>query len=237
MNMFNEQSIVKRPIVKRPIVKRPMVKREMVCRAMGSPIYYVAFVTWIIATLLLISSCSQWQVTDPSSPYFMPLPGSKVIVHQRLEVPPGRTRVFFQYGKLIPQRKIFQYDINCELEINKLADTVRYIEPGTYTVIRTRRQTESIIQNEQLAQPVQLALLDTSMLGVMATIGDDAGSSMQFEIIRLRLQGEENSLLRELACRGALTDPSDMEMPTIAEMRQALGDYVSIQTPQEENRP
>ena len=189
----------------------------------------------ILIALLVSSSCSQWQVTDPSSPYFMPLPGSKIIVHQRLEVPPGSTRVFFQYGKLIPHRSIFQYDINCELEISKLADTVRYIEPGTYTVIRTRRQEESVIQNQPLDQPIQLASLN--ILGVMASIGDSGGSSMQFEIIRLRLKGEENSLLRELACRGPLADPANMEMPTIAEMRQALGDYVSIQTPQEENRP
>jgi hypothetical protein len=189
-----------------------------------------------VVTLLMTTSCSQWQVTDPSSPYFMPLPGSKVIVHQRLKVPPGTTRVFFQHGKLIPQRSIFEYDTNCELEINKLADTVRYIEPGTYTVIRTRRQNESIIQNQFLDKPVQLAALSMAMLRITAA-EDDGGSSMEFEIIRMRLQEKENSLLRELACRGALADPANMEMPTIAEMRQALGDYVSIETPQEQNRP
>jgi hypothetical protein len=192
---------------------------------------------WATAGVLLtIGACSQWQVTDPTSPYFMPLPGSKVIVHQRLEVPPGRTRVFFQHGKLVPQKNIYEYDINCELEINKLADTVRYIEPGTYAVTRTRRQDESVIQNEQLHNPVQLAALDTAIAGgVRASMDDSTGSSMQFEIIRLRLQGEGNTLLRELACRGALADPADMQMPTIAEMRQALGKYVSIETPQEEN--
>jgi hypothetical protein len=193
--------------------------------------------TWIglLAGFLTMSSCSLWQVTDPTSQYFMPLPGSKVIVHQRLEVPPGRTRVFFQYGRLIPQRSIYEYDINCELEINKLADTVRYIEPGTYTVTRTRRQDESVIQNQIQDQPVQLAALDMHIADLRASAEDSGGSSMQFEIIRLRLQGEENSLLRELACRGALADPAKMEMPTIAEMRQALGEYVSIKTPQEGN--
>lgn len=190
----------------------------------------------VSAVLLILSACSQWQVTDPSSPYFMPLPGSKVIVHQRLEVPPGSTRVFFQHGKLIPHRSIFEYDINCELEISKLADTVRYIEPGTYTVTRTRRQYESIIQNQIQEKPVLLAALNIQTAGISASIGDSGGPSMQFEIIRLRLQGEENTLLRELSCRGALADPADMQMPTIAEMRQALGKYVSIETPQEANR-
>ncbi|WP_455211857.1 hypothetical protein [Kaarinaea lacus] len=190
----------------------------------------------VSAVLLIASACSQWQVTDPSSPYFMPLPGSKVIVHQRLEVPPGRTRVFFQYGKLIPHRSIFQYDINCELEISKLADTVRYIEPGTYTVTRTRRQYESIIQNQIREKPVLLAALNMQIADIRASVGDSSGPSMQFEIIRLRLQGEENTLLRELSCRGALADPADMQMPTIAEMRQALGEYVSIETPQEQNQ-
>ncbi|KPJ90274.1 MAG: hypothetical protein AMJ53_14160 [Gammaproteobacteria bacterium SG8_11] len=188
------------------------------------------------AAILVVSACSQWQVTDPTSPYFLPLPGSKVIVHQRLEVPPGRTRVFFQHGKLIPHRNIFQYDINCELEINKLADTVRYIEPGTYTVTRTRRQFESIIQNDTIDKPILLAALDTQFTATRASVDGGEGSTMQFEIIRLRLQGEEDSLLRELACRGALADPVNMQMPTIAEMRQALGEYVSIETPQEQNR-
>ena len=188
----------------------------------------------LFAILLILGACSQWQVTNPASPYFMPLPGSKVIVHQRLEVPPGRMRVFFQYGKLIPHRSIFEYDINCELEISKLADTVRYIEPGTYTVTRTRRQFESIIQNQISDKPVLLAALNIQIADIQASVGDSSGGpSMQFEIIRLRLQGEKNTLLRELACRGALSDPADMQMPTIAEMRQALGEYVSIETPQE----
>lgn len=190
----------------------------------------------VLLVFLALSACSQWQVTNPASPYFMPLPGSKIIVHQRLEVPGGRTRVFFQYGKLIPHRSIFQYDVNCELEINKLADTVRYIEPGTYTVTRTRRQYESVILNEQPDQPVQLAALDTSVADIRASAEDSGGSSMQFEIIRLRLQGEENALLNGLACRGALADPANMQMPTLAEMRQALGKYVSIETPQEAGR-
>ncbi len=190
----------------------------------------------VITGLLIFSACSQWQVTDPSSEYFMPLPGSKVIVHQRLDVPPGRTRVFFQYGKLIPHRSIFEYDVNCELEISKLADTVRFIEPGTYTVIRTRRQDESVIQNETNDVPVLLAALSTQIADIHAGVDDRGGSSMQFEIIRLRLQGEGGSLLRELACRGPLADPVNMRMPTIAEMRQALGKYVSIETPQEKNQ-
>lgn len=189
-----------------------------------------------IIMLLATASCSQWQVTNPDSPFFMPLPGSKVIVHQRLEVSPGTTRVFFQYGKLISKSRIFEYDTNCELEINKLADTVRYIEPGTYTVIRTRRQNESIVQNPVPDKPIQLASLSMPML-VAAGAMDDEGSDMEFEIIRMRLQEKDGSLLRELACRGALGDPADMQMPTVPEMRQALGEYVSIETPQEQNRP
>ncbi len=191
------------------------------------------FISAFVGVVFLSSACSQWQVTDPSSPYFMPLPGSQVIVHQRLEIPPGTTRVFFQHGKLLSLNKIFQYDINCELEIGKLADTVRYIEPGTYTVTRTRRQTEDIIRNDWQEQPIQFASLTMAGVGINASMDGSPGSTMRFEIIRMRLEGEAGTLLRELSCRGALADPSKMEMPTVAEMREALGEYVSIKTPQE----
>ena len=191
------------------------------------------FISTFVSVVFISSACSQWQVTDPSSPYFMPLPGSQVIVHQRLEVPPGTTRVFFQHGRLVSLNKIFQYDINCELEIGKLADTVRYIEPGTYTVIRTRRQTEDIIRNDWQVQPIQLASLTMAGINTNASMDGSSGATMRFEIIRMRLEGEAGTLLRELSCRGALADPPNMQMPTIAEMREALGEYVSIKTPQE----
>jgi hypothetical protein len=184
----------------------------------------------LLGAVLTAISCSQWQVTNPNSPYFMPLPGAKITVHKRLEVTPGETRVFFQYGKLIPKRSLFEYDVNCQLEIKKLADTVLYIEPGTYTITRTRRQEEFIVvDNVNDKFPVRLASLGVQFSG----LPDHDGSSMMFEVIRMRLQGEQHSNLRELACRGALAEPVNMKMPTLSEMRKALGDYVSIEVPQE----
>ena len=56
-----------------------------------------------------------------------------------------------------------------------------------------------------------------------------------FEIVQMSLRGEATADIRELACRGAIDDMPDMEMPTLAEMRQALGKYASIEIVGEKN--
>lgn len=174
---------------------------------------------------LALTSCSYIVVTDPASPFYMPSPGSKVVIHQRLGVPPGRSDVFFQHGKVISRKELNQYNVNCNLNTNSLEDITRYVEPGTYTVTRTTREENSIVQR----QPIRMASLSLS-IGVGM---DGGGPSMMFEIVKMRLQGESGANVTELVCRGGLDDPNNMQMPTLAEIRQALGEYISISVPEE----
>ncbi|WP_455205876.1 hypothetical protein [Kaarinaea lacus] len=191
---------------------RWLISSQLVSVAMG--------VLW-----LALTSCSYVVVTDPTSPYYIPSPGSKVVIHQRLEVPPGRNDVFFQHGKVISRKELNQYNVNCNLNTNSLEDITRYVEPGTYTVTRTTREENSIVQR----QTIRLASLSLS-IGVGM---DGGGPSMMFEIVKMRLQGEPGANVTELVCRGGLDDPSNMQMPSLAEIRQALGKYVSIEVPEE----
>lgn len=176
-----------------------------------------------VLLVIFAAGCSQLRVADPTSPYFLPPPGSQVVVKQRLEVPPGMTRVYLQHGKVIPKSERNDYAVNCNFEINTLSDLPRHIDAGIYTVTKTRRRTDSIVSRE----PVHVASLAMSM--------DDrgGGSALVFEQVRMSLTSTPPSDIRELACRGVMTEPDAVELPTLAEMRQALGDYAEIRVPEE----
>ncbi len=181
----------------------------------------------MIMTLGLLSACSSALVTDPTARNYVPTAGSKVTVNQRIEVPGGQTRIFLQRGELVKRlSKIDLYVPNCNFEINTLEETPRYIEPGVYTVTRTTRQDKEVTL--QHSKPVKLAALGIDMV---ARGGE--GAPMLFEEVKMRLQSTQPSDIRELACRGVMTDPVQVEPPTLAEIRQALGDYASISVPEE----
>ena len=181
----------------------------------------------LISGLGLLSACNAALVTDPNALNYVPTPGSKVTVKQRIEVPGGQTRTFLQRGELINKpSRLDHYWPNCNFELNTLAETSRYIEPGVYTVTRTTRQEKEVVVYQP--EPIQLAAVGIG--GVMAR-GD--GPGMYFEEVKMTLQSAQPSDIRELACRGVLTDPHLVEPPTLAEIRQALGSYASIEVPEE----
>jgi hypothetical protein len=180
----------------------------------------------LLLLLLLVtgSGCSSLVVTDSASPFYVPPEGSRVVVRQRLTVPPGMTRVFLQYGQIIPRSARNDYAVNCNFDINTLSDSPRFIEVGTYTVVRSLRHSDDIVSR----QPLQLAAL-----GMQAgmILRDDGGTPVLFEEVVMTLTSTPPSDVRELACRGAMAEPSEMQLPNLAEMRQALGAYATIEVP------
>jgi hypothetical protein len=178
----------------------------------------------VLLFTLVVSGCSSLVVTDPASPFFVPPVDSQVVVKQRLTVPPGMTRVFLQHGQVIPKSARDDYAVNCNFDINTLSDTPRYIEVGTYTVTRSIRRSDDIVRRHA----VHLAALNLSV-GMMLWRGD--GTPVLFEEVVLTLTSTPTSDVRELACRGAMAEATEIQLPTLAEMRLALGDYADIQVP------
>ncbi len=173
---------------------------------------------------LLLTACAGMPDSRQRSPDFVPPPGITVTVHRRLPVPPGRTRVFLQYGKVMRQRDLEYYDVSCDFEINTLANTTRYIEPGTFRVTRVRRDEIEIVRR---------APLRYAALGTPAGLQLADGSVQLFEEVSLWLQSNAQPDVRRLTCRGGLADPWEMELPTVAEVREALGDYATVEMKQE----
>jgi hypothetical protein len=187
----------------------------------------VRLLLWLPIWLSLAagSACSGLVVTDPASPFYVPPVGSRVVVKQPLTVPPGKTRVFLQYGKVIPRGERDDYAVNCNFEINTLSDSPRTIEVGSYTVSRSLRRSDDIVSRE----PLRVAA--AGRLAGMMIFRRDGGTPVLFEEVVLSLTSTPPTDVRELACRGAMDEATEMMLPTLAEMRQALGAYATIEVP------
>jgi len=183
-------------------------------------------VVTLVVGITFLTACSTALVTDPTARDYVPTPGSTVTVPQRIEVPGGQTRIFFQRGEIV--KKVSQIDLykpNCNFELNTLAESPRYIAAGVYNVTRTTRQEHEVV----FFKPLQFAAIG---IGGMADVSGD-GPGMYFEEVRMTLRSEKPSDIRELACRGVMTDPQWVEPPTLAEIRQALGKHATIKVPEE----
>jgi len=182
--------------------------------------------TSMLAGLAVFTACSAALVTDPNAPNYVPTPGTTVTVPQRIEVPGGQTRIFFQRGEIVKKVKDLDlYKTNCNFEINTLDESTRYIEAGTYTVSRTTRREGEVV----LFKPLQYASL--AIGGIVGKAGD--GPPMYFEEVRMTLRSDQPTDIRDLTCRGAMTDPQFLEPPTLAEIREALGKHATLTVPEE----
>jgi hypothetical protein len=182
--------------------------------------------TGLLAGIIFFTACSAALVTDPNARNYVPTPGTSVTVPQRIEVPGGQTRIFFQRGEIVKKvSSLDLYKTNCNFEINTLAETPRYIEAGVYTVTRTTRREGEVV----LFKPLQYASL--AIGGMVGKAGD--GPPMYFEEVRMTLRSDQPTDIRDLTCRGAMTDPQFLEPPTLAEIREALGKHATITVPEE----
>lgn len=171
-----------------------------------------------LAACLSLTACMPQAVKyDDNSPYSKVTAGSSISLRQKIEVPPGVTRVFMQDGRITAAYN--RYAANCNIEVRKLDNqAVQYVEPGDYIVSKVQNTLEEVVS----LQPLQVAALNMKLAGM-----DDGGAMMVYQGYHLWLQSEDPNVMR-LSCRGAFAEQVDARPPSINEIRQSLGDIMSL---------
>ena len=65
-----------------------------------------------------------------------------VTLHHEFPIRPDRTNEYIQNGEITLFDHISEYDPFCKLELRKLADVARVIQPDTFSVTRIFKETE-----------------------------------------------------------------------------------------------
>lgn len=175
----------------------------------------------LLLVTLWISGCASPAPNDTASPYMKVPPGSVLTINRQIEVPPGSTRVYFQNGRVT--RGFDHYAPNCNIEVSRLDDAqVQYVEAGEYPVSEVQNTLEEVVRS----RAKQLAALGPMLAGEGGDGGD--GSAMVYKGYHLWLEGADPNV-RRLSCRGAYGDAHESYPPSINEIRQSLGDIMTLQ--------
>jgi hypothetical protein len=168
----------------------------------------------VLLTVFLLDGCGVGTVSDPA--YIIPTAGSVVKINRQLKIPGGQTRVFLQRGRVMAKAKFDRYYPSCNFEVWKLSQEPSVIQPDSFMVIKAGRDINQVVS------------LETLKVAALGWHRHDDDHAMIMHAVHIYLQSATQPNVYRLTCRGWLAVPAEAEKPTVADMREALGDYASI---------
>lgn len=178
-----------------------------------------AILVALLATLL--SACGTTPVRDPSSPYFLPPDGSRLMVHKPIAIAAHRGWTYIQGGDLIAQSGVLsfqgvdQYYPHCMMELHSRNADRFIIEPDEFIIHKTAHY-EELVQ----ARPVTVA-------GRGLSVSDAGLTAINMQTIYY-LHSERQPEVWRMVCQH-WDDPHTAQFLTLAQIRSVLGELVSIE--------
>lgn len=170
----------------------------------------------IILIFFTLSAC-QTPLINSEGRYVTVARTASIEITQILEVAPDSARVFLQNGNAIATGKLNLYQVNCEVEINTISESRQLIEPGIFNVLAIAQEESPIV----MSKPLMLASLS------YAWASDSPVDIKRYYHFRLSAQdAQSKSQVRALICRGAQAEPYKARLPTMEEMKLAVGQYI-----------
>jgi hypothetical protein len=116
----------------------------------------------------------------------------------------------------VAKAKFDRYYPSCNFEVWKLSQKPTVIQPDTFVITKTGRAINQVVSLE----PIKIAALGWRRHG--------DNHAMIMHTVHMYLQSVTQSNVYRLTCRGWLAVPAKAERPTVADMREALGNFASI---------
>ena len=159
--------------------------------------------------LLLVAGCSA------RTPIVPPVnTGFKVQVNAQFDALPNATRLQFQGGELIPQGNLDKWTTYCRLFVynrNRKADYVTAVLPGNFEV--TRVEVKYVSSNYTFASRSWRVR--------------DVPAYWVYQVL-MQLTSPDQPDVRSLNCFKKWAVPRAKQYPTLAEIRQALGNLIEL---------
>lgn len=167
----------------------------------------------ILFPLMLLSACQMAATRDEASPFYLPPAGSRLVLKQALTIPPENVGVFIQGGRAVGNREVDQYLPHCRLEVRERRETAQTVNPDEFRVQRVRRDVQ-VVSNTETTRLVRVA----------------HGPSFFIYRTLLALESARQPQVRTLVCQ-YWGDPALEDHLSIRDMRQALGDVMTLELP------
>jgi len=164
-----------------------------------------------LATLSL-TACANLAPKDENSPFYAVPAGSRIVLHQNLQISPDRARVYLQDGKIV--RGPSPFSPYCQFEVNDLLPAGQILKADEFVVRKTQMGEEFIASRS----PFILAVSG----------GGNAGSRDLLLVWHLWLESPRQPNVRRMICGGRFDTPYRARRPSINEIRTQLGDIATL---------
>jgi hypothetical protein len=168
---------------------------------------------------LLLSACAQQAMVndDPDYAYNLPPVGSTLVLKKPVTVPAGQVRVFLQRGEVFSKADFDRYEPSCSLELRKLADVPRTIEPEQFIITKVQRLMQQVVENQQPHNGLMKAAFD-----------DSGGNPMVVHGYHLWLGSDTQPDVMRMTCRGYFDDINRAEPPSLNDVKKSLGEMAEL---------
>jgi hypothetical protein len=179
----------------------------------------------VLIGTLLMGGCTSLQSPNPDSPYYAFPPGWVVQLNRPLPIEPGSATVRLQFGQIVPNNSVQDAYPFCIVEVNTVSGArAQFLQPERFEVLRVSRSISEISASAApYAHP-----------GFMKVVADLP--SFLYFITTFQLRPPQQSDIRNMRCAWNQMAPGNrglMRDLTLDEMRQALGDWISLIPPRE----
>jgi len=171
------------------------------------------------ALLLSAQACTNLVPKDENSPYYPVPPGSKLILHRDLPIPPDSARAYLQYGQSV--KAPHTSDPYCQFEVNDVLPVEQTLKADEFVVRKTQMDERFI--------SMQPSLIVAAKHG----FGMDDGDSVTL-VWYLWLDSSRQPNVLRLICGGRFDDRYRARRPSIKEIREQLGDVATLVIPDEQ---
>jgi hypothetical protein len=167
---------------------------------------------------LFLSACAQQYLVNDDLDYAYNLPpvGSTLAVKKPITIPAGQVRVFLQHGDVFNKSDFDRYEPSCSLELRKLADSPREIQPDSFMVSKVQRLMQEVVRNT----PPQAGLVKVEWI--------PDGKPMVVHGYHLWLGSDKQPDVMRMTCRGFFNDINRAEPPSLNDVTKSLGDYAEL---------
>jgi len=172
----------------------------------------------IIALLplcLLLTSCQTTGPLDEKSPYYIVPSGSRLLLQQALTIPAHSAGVLLQGGRVVSGKDVNQYHPHCRLEVNDVRESLQIVAADEFLVRHAHQEDQMV-----------------SVPAFRKAGLSKAGATPSFNVFRtiLKLESPRQPQVRLLTCQ-QWSEPGIGRHVTIREIRQALGEIITLQLP------
>ena len=188
------------------------------------------FKSFTLAALASLLAGCQYSaaVKEEAAHGYLQLQGATLVVHEPVEIPAGRARVFLQdggpgQGRGWPGTSFDQYRPHCGFEVERVDHDGFTIRAGEFRISRVQRSLQQVV----MSHPVYVAGLRLAGLNLAGGF-DGEGSSSYHDGYHFWLESADQPEVRRVSCYGVFAEMPDLYPPTLKDIRQALGNTAEI---------